>query len=201
MRLTWPLFLYKRPKGHLFRGKYRFVKRVTKGAMESLKCEYEQEEQNMFYLRHPYLTREETKCLREVEQKPFWAVEKWNERNAKFERKRTLADELSHLKVTQDWDFKGGYKFRKIQELGLVSTYKDKDDCVGIWLHHVFGLPLVDPSEVGDIYCEWILERPDNDARTSKFLEYCRIRNGGTEPASQQQAPPPFRDPTESIKA
>uniref|UniRef100_A0A146L8R5 Ribosomal protein 63, mitochondrial n=3 Tax=Lygus hesperus TaxID=30085 RepID=A0A146L8R5_LYGHE len=111
MRLTWALFLYKRPKGHLFRGKYRFVKRVSKDAMDTLKYEFQQEEQNMFYLRHPYLNQEETKCLKEIEKVPFWGVEKWNERNSIFEKRRTLADELSHLKVTQDWDFKGGYKF------------------------------------------------------------------------------------------
>lgn len=46
----------KTVNGHIFRGKDRLVKRVSKKAMERLRIEYDLMEQNMLYLRHPYLT-------------------------------------------------------------------------------------------------------------------------------------------------
>ncbi|BES93161.1 Hypothetical protein NTJ_05970 [Nesidiocoris tenuis] len=110
MWLTLPLLMLKNPKGHLFRGKYRLVKRVSRNAMETLKIKWQLEEQNMLLLRHPYLNAEETKCLRAVEEKPVYMDIHHGRRNAKYERRRLLADELNHLNNTQGWEFKGGYQ-------------------------------------------------------------------------------------------
>lgn len=56
MRLTL-INLFKRTvPGHIFRGKDRLVKKVTKKVMNQLTLDYERTEENMLYLRHPYLT-------------------------------------------------------------------------------------------------------------------------------------------------
>lgn len=44
------------PNGHIFRGKDRLVKRVEPKHLRQLEQDFTVEEQNMFYLRHPYLT-------------------------------------------------------------------------------------------------------------------------------------------------
>lgn len=56
MRISQMLLRFKLPNGHIFRGKYRLVKPVSNRSLETLRKDYEREEQNMFYLRHPYLT-------------------------------------------------------------------------------------------------------------------------------------------------
>lgn len=59
MRLFPVLYRLRRkimPNGHIFRGKDRLVKKVTPDAVQKLRNEFEIEEKNMFYLRHPYLT-------------------------------------------------------------------------------------------------------------------------------------------------
>lgn len=56
MQLTFINFFKSTVPGHIFRGKRRLVKPVSKRAMETLTREYERQEQIMFLLRHPYLT-------------------------------------------------------------------------------------------------------------------------------------------------
>lgn len=56
MRLTLINLFRHTPNGHLFRGKERLVKKVTRRGMDNLIREFEQQEENMLYLRHPYLT-------------------------------------------------------------------------------------------------------------------------------------------------
>lgn len=56
MHLTLMCLFKKSVNGHIFRGKDRLVKRVSKNAMETLRNEYERQERNMLLLRHPYLT-------------------------------------------------------------------------------------------------------------------------------------------------
>lgn len=57
MKLTQILFRRNRlPNGHIFRGKDRLVKQVEPKHLRSLEQSFAIEEQNMFYLRHPYLT-------------------------------------------------------------------------------------------------------------------------------------------------
>lgn len=56
MRLTLIQLFKDTVPGHIFRGKRRLVKPVSKRAMETLRREYERQEQIMLYLRHPYLS-------------------------------------------------------------------------------------------------------------------------------------------------
>lgn len=57
MKLTQILFRRNRlPNGNIFSGKDRLVKPVEPKHLRSLKQSFAVEEQNMFYLRHPYLT-------------------------------------------------------------------------------------------------------------------------------------------------
>lgn len=57
MRLFQVLCRYRNtPNGNIYIGKRRIVKPVTFTDMQKLKNQLEIEEQNMFYLRHPYLT-------------------------------------------------------------------------------------------------------------------------------------------------
>ena len=56
MRLTLINLFKKSVPGHIFRGKRRLVKPVSRKSMNTLINEYEQQESNMLLLRHPYLT-------------------------------------------------------------------------------------------------------------------------------------------------
>lgn len=57
MRLTLVLFRRNRlPNGNVFRGKDRMIKRVEPVHLRHLREDFAVEEQNMLYLRHPYLT-------------------------------------------------------------------------------------------------------------------------------------------------
>lgn len=47
----------KSVNGHIFRGKYRLVKPVSPKSMNTLRKEYEIQENNMLLLRHPYLSQ------------------------------------------------------------------------------------------------------------------------------------------------
>lgn len=109
MYFTLRLCLFKLPNGHIFRGKDRLVKRVTKKAIETLKKDYEREEANMLYLRHPYLTMEQSsghaKALNKHE---AWRNKFIVAANQQFSKHRTLEDELSHLKVSENWEFEAG---------------------------------------------------------------------------------------------
>lgn len=58
MRLFYALLRRKHmPNGHIYRGKNRLYKEVTGEHVQELKNQFRIEEQNMFYLRHPYLTQ------------------------------------------------------------------------------------------------------------------------------------------------
>lgn len=61
MRLSLVLFRRNRlPNGHIFRGKDRLVKKVEPKHLRTLQNNFAVEEQNMFYLRFPYLTQVRT---------------------------------------------------------------------------------------------------------------------------------------------
>lgn len=63
MRLSAINFFKKSVNGHIFRGKYRLVKRVSLQAMNTLQKEYEIQERNMLLLRHPFLTAVSEICV------------------------------------------------------------------------------------------------------------------------------------------
>lgn len=61
----------------------------------------------MLLLRHPYLTIEQTHghMKEQKEQKYLDKLRQWREEtNEKFNRRVTIMDRLSHLKVTEAWD-------------------------------------------------------------------------------------------------
>ncbi|KAF6198957.1 hypothetical protein GE061_006980 [Apolygus lucorum] len=62
-------------------------------------------------------------------------------------------------------------RFRKMQSLGLVTKYKDGQSSSGKWLRYAFGLPYCDPMEVGDAFCEWLLDKPDELEKGQEFLD------------------------------
>lgn len=56
MRLAIALLRKKMPNGHIYRGKYRIVPPTTGKHIAQKRIDYEIEEKNMLYLRHPFLT-------------------------------------------------------------------------------------------------------------------------------------------------
>jgi len=89
-----------------FRGKYRKVKKPTFYDLLKMNHDLEREEQNMLILRHPYLTPEQS-CghMKELENRTekFFNMIK-EEKRRKFQKEITIADRLSHLRVTEAWD-------------------------------------------------------------------------------------------------
>lgn len=56
MRLSLINFFKDTVPGHIFRGKRRLIKPVSRKAMETLQRDYDRQEKIMLLLRHPYLT-------------------------------------------------------------------------------------------------------------------------------------------------
>ncbi|XP_019876776.1 uncharacterized protein LOC109604687 [Aethina tumida] len=104
MRIFQALFRKKMPNGHIFRGKNRLYKQVTKADVQKLKNEFEIEEKNMFLLRHSYLTKEQSfghaKALGKNEQNFINLITK----NKEFKDNVTLESRLAHLRVREPWD-------------------------------------------------------------------------------------------------
>lgn len=61
-------------------------------------------------------------------------------------------------------------RFRKIQQLGFTTEYKDPTSKVGAWLRHVFGLAFLPPNQVGDCFAfDFMEDIPD--ARLLAFAD------------------------------
>uniref|UniRef100_A0A6M2DJU1 Putative mitochondrial ribosome protein 63 n=1 Tax=Xenopsylla cheopis TaxID=163159 RepID=A0A6M2DJU1_XENCH len=105
MRISQILFKTKLPNGNIFRGKYRLVKQVTQRGLEKLRKDYELEEKNMLYLRHPYLTLEQSTGHAKALRKTAAKVQLWNNtKYLKFKDHVRIEDRLNHLKVSEAWD-------------------------------------------------------------------------------------------------
>ncbi|XP_051162932.1 uncharacterized protein LOC127282614 [Leptopilina boulardi] len=107
MHLTLINFLNKvRPHGKLFRGKNRKVRKITFKELNDLKNDYEREEKNMLFLRHPYLTQEQShgymKELRAMQ--PYITPLVGKLKDIKFSRRYSFEDALCHLRVKETWD-------------------------------------------------------------------------------------------------
>jgi hypothetical protein len=64
------------------------------------------------------------------------------------------------------------YRWRKIQQLGLASEYKNEQSPIGTWLKHLFGLIFLPPAEVGDYFAEdFMCEKPEN-SKLDQFADY-----------------------------
>ncbi|KAG4076315.1 hypothetical protein HA402_005758 [Bradysia odoriphaga] len=107
MQLSLVCFFKKTVPGHIFRGKFRLVKKITKGAMAAQVREYERQDKIMYMLRYPYLTSEEssghTKHLNKKEQK-IAAFTDYKLKTAFRTPIITVEDRLNFLKVKENWD-------------------------------------------------------------------------------------------------
>ncbi|CAH2230387.1 ribosomal protein 63, mitochondrial [Pararge aegeria] len=106
MKLTLCLLRRNRlPNGNIFRGKDRLVKQVEPKHLRRLERSFVTEEQNMFYLRHPYLTEEEScghaKALGKHEARKMRFQEN---SNRMFKEDVTLYERLQHLRVKEGWE-------------------------------------------------------------------------------------------------
>ncbi|KAI5635523.1 mitochondrial ribosome protein 63 domain-containing protein [Phthorimaea operculella] len=106
MKLSLVLFRRNRlPNGHLFRGKDRLVKKVEPKHLRKIENEFAIEEQNMFYLRYPYLTEEESAGHSKALGKQVARIEALKETNRKiFKQDVTLYERLGHLRVKESWE-------------------------------------------------------------------------------------------------
>ncbi|EDV92070.1 ribosomal protein 63, mitochondrial [Drosophila grimshawi] len=106
MRLTLINLFKKTVPGHIFRGKRRLVKPVSKQAMDTLTREYERQEHIMFLLRHPYLTLEQSSGHAKELQKRDKLVAKWTDEQTRSKMKPhiTIEERLQHLRVKEAWD-------------------------------------------------------------------------------------------------
>ncbi|XKL64920.1 hypothetical protein PGB90_005006 [Kerria lacca] len=99
----------KYPKGNMWRGKYRLVRKVTRADIQQTITALDIEEKNMFFLRHPYLKSEEYKEM----EKHYRTFEKFLERIKqdryenfiKNEKYRKIDFALPHtLQTTNSWE-------------------------------------------------------------------------------------------------
>ncbi|XP_028172969.1 uncharacterized protein LOC114361939 [Ostrinia furnacalis] len=106
MKLCQVLFRRNRlPNGHLFRGKDRLVKPVQSKDLRKLRSDFAVEEQNMFYLRFPYLTEAESSGHSKALGKPEKRMQAFVEESRRiFKQDVTLYERLGHLRVTEGWE-------------------------------------------------------------------------------------------------
>jgi len=67
--------------------------------------------------------------------------------------------------LTQSW-------FRKIQSLGLVQDYKEKNSEIGSWIRNTFGLTFLTPQEVALCFIEDFMIIIPNDNRVNQYADY-----------------------------
>ncbi|KAL3270800.1 hypothetical protein HHI36_021323 [Cryptolaemus montrouzieri] len=105
MRLFQILFRRRNmPNGHIHRGKQKLYKEPTMKELQNLKNQFAIEEENMFYLRHSYLTPEQSfghsKAMGKQEErmKRLIGVKK------EFKENVTIESRLGHLRHREAWD-------------------------------------------------------------------------------------------------
>lgn len=100
--ITWDIVTHKSTS----RRKYRKVKKPSMVDLFKMRRDFEREEQNMLILRHPYLTVEQSaghmKDLKNREVEFFKRIHEY--RLERFQKEITIADRLSHMRVTEAWD-------------------------------------------------------------------------------------------------
>jgi hypothetical protein len=106
MRLTAILCFKKMPNGKIWAGKHRFTHKPTEDNLVRLRKRFQVEEQNMFYLRHPYLTWEETQgYAKELGKHEKWLANVKALNMKPYRDHATLEDRLvAPLNVTNAWD-------------------------------------------------------------------------------------------------
>ncbi|XP_056636838.1 uncharacterized protein LOC130892951 [Diorhabda carinulata] len=105
MRLFYALFRRKHmPNGNIHTGKHRIWKQPTIEDVIKLKNAFEIEEQNMFYLRHAYLTPEQSSGHARALGKNEENLIKTKTKQKPFYDKVTVESRLAHLRVNEGWD-------------------------------------------------------------------------------------------------
>ena len=71
--------------------------------------------------------------------------------------------------------------WRKIQNLGLAPTYKDKKSKYGRWLKGIFGVSLLPPRSVEGIFSKYSSARtmPHPTPQINEFIEYLNVNYVG----------------------
>ncbi|CAH2005378.1 unnamed protein product [Acanthoscelides obtectus] len=105
MRLFQALFRRKHlPNGNIYTGKHRIVREPTIKDLQNLRNHFEIEERNMFLLRHPYLTPEQSsghaRALGKIEANTIKTLT----RPKPYKDHVTIESRLAHLRVNEAWD-------------------------------------------------------------------------------------------------
>ncbi|XP_015126207.1 ribosomal protein 63, mitochondrial [Diachasma alloeum] len=107
MRLTAILMHWKKKPspGHVWRGKHRKVKDPSFFDLLTLRHDFQREERNMLFLRHPYLTNEQSHGhMKELKVPPNFRAMNQADRNKRFDKHFTWQDQLVHLRTTDRWE-------------------------------------------------------------------------------------------------
>ncbi|GJQ79867.1 putative cell division cycle-associated protein 8 [Trypoxylus dichotomus] len=102
--VVWTTTRKHMPNGHIYRGKNRLYKEVTMEDLQDLKNQFRIEEQNMFYLRHPYLTQEQSHGHAKALQKSEKRMENLIKTKKPFKEHVTLESRLGHLRYSEAWE-------------------------------------------------------------------------------------------------
>nr|CAI5829565.1 unnamed protein product [Callosobruchus analis] len=62
--------------------------------------------------------------------------------------------------------------WRKIQQLGLASEYKNQQAPIGNWLNHLFGLTFLPSAEVGESFAQDFMSDKPQDSKVDQFTDY-----------------------------
>lgn len=83
-----------------------------------------------------------------------------------------LFNSFPHIKINgcrfhlhQNW-------FKKIQSLGLVREFNNKESDIGKWMRHTFGLTYLAPEEVEDCYVFDLMSYKPNNESLDKYADY-----------------------------
>ncbi|OXA41661.1 ribosomal protein 63, mitochondrial [Folsomia candida] len=106
MRLTLTLLGRKMPPGNIWLGKHRLGHHVYAQNIDRFVKSLKVEEQNLFLLRHPYLTLEQEKGHAQALQKhKTWMTNKRLEAaSTKLVKSIRFEDKLKHLCVSDSWE-------------------------------------------------------------------------------------------------
>lgn len=62
--------------------------------------------------------------------------------------------------------------WRKIQEVGLAKDYRNKESDIAKWLGWTFGLPFLNPDEIGDCFVDDFMSVQPNTEKVRKYADY-----------------------------
>ncbi|GFR93754.1 hypothetical protein ElyMa_006234200 [Elysia marginata] len=72
---------------------------------------------------------------------------------------------LYHFHLSQVW-------FRKIQELGLTTEYKNNDSEIGQWLKLFFAIPLLHTKDIEEFFAFTLMPIQPPSDKAEKFSDY-----------------------------